>query len=110
MGIPFPAVTSRAVVLVLASLALCTELPASEIQKGEYLTRAADCIGCHTSNPSRPFAGGYRVPTPFGDVYSTNITPDPDTGIGRYSADEFVRAVQKGYQARRSRSLSRHAL
>ncbi|WP_210161352.1 c-type cytochrome [Mesorhizobium ciceri] len=95
-GIPFPAVTSRAVALVLASLALCTELRASEIQKGEYLTRAADCIGCHTSNPSRPFAGGYRVPTPFGDVYSTNITPDPDTGIGRYSADEFVRAVQKG--------------
>ncbi|MER9326829.1 cytochrome c [Mesorhizobium sp. M0587] len=53
-------------------------------------------MGCHTSNPSRPFAGGYRVPTPFGDVYSTNITPDLDTGIGRYSADEFVRAVQEG--------------
>ncbi|MCA0054681.1 MULTISPECIES: cytochrome c [unclassified Mesorhizobium] len=80
----------------MASLAPGTPLRANEIQKGEYLARAADCVGCHTSNPSRPFAGGYRVPTPFGDVYSTNITPDPDTGIGRYSADEFVRAVQKG--------------
>ncbi|TPN70637.1 cytochrome c, partial [Mesorhizobium sp. B1-1-5] len=80
----------------MASLAPGTPLRANEIQKGEYLARAADCVGCHTSNPSRPFAGGYRVPTPFGDVYSTNITPDLDTGIGRYSADEFVRAVQKG--------------
>lgn len=91
-----PGVTSQAVAVFLASLTLCTQLWANEIQKGEYLARAADCVGCHTSNPSRPFAGGYRVPTPFGDVYSTNITPDPDTGIGRYSADEFVRAVQKG--------------
>ncbi|WP_198019190.1 cytochrome c [Mesorhizobium sp. LNHC229A00] len=93
---PAPAVISRSIAALLASLALCTQPRADEIRKGEYLARAADCIGCHTSNPSRPFAGGYRVPTPFGDVYSTNITPDLDTGIGRYSADEFVRAVQKG--------------
>lgn len=93
---PVPAAISYAIASVLASLAFCTHLQASEIQKGEYLTRAADCIGCHTSNPSRPFAGGYRVPTPFGDVFSTNITPDLDTGIGRYSADEFIRAVQQG--------------
>ncbi|MGX8008958.1 c-type cytochrome [Mesorhizobium sp. ORM8.1] len=69
---------------------------ASDVGRGEYLARAADCIGCHTSEPSRPLAGGYRVPTPFGEIYSTNITPDPDTGIGLYSDDEFVRALTEG--------------
>jgi mono/diheme cytochrome c family protein len=96
IGVSVLRVISPAIAVVLTSLTLCTQLLANEIQKGEYLARAADCIGCHTSNPSRPFAGGYRVPTPFGDVYSTNITPDLDTGIGRYSVEEFVRAVQKG--------------
>ncbi|MER8752389.1 cytochrome c [Mesorhizobium sp. M1050] len=91
LGLVFQIITVASIVLVP-----CTQLRADEIQKGEYLARAADCVGCHTSNPSRPFAGGYRVPTPFGDVYSTNITPDLDTGIGRYSADEFVRAVREG--------------
>ncbi|MDX8449948.1 c-type cytochrome [Mesorhizobium captivum] len=92
----FAATIVRSIVAGLALLSLCIQLRANEIQKGEYLARAADCIGCHTSNPSRPFAGGYRVPTPFGDVYSSNITPDQDTGIGRYSEDEFLRAVREG--------------
>ncbi|WP_292320742.1 cytochrome c [Mesorhizobium sp.] len=92
----FAAIIARSIVAALALAAICIQLRANEIQKGEYLTRAADCVGCHTSNPSRRFAGGYRVPTPFGDVYSTNISPDQDTGIGRYSEDEFVRAVREG--------------
>ncbi|WP_292356145.1 cytochrome c [Mesorhizobium sp.] len=92
----FAATVLRLIAASLALLALCGELSANEILRGEYLARAADCVGCHTSNPSRLFAGGYRVPTPFGDVYSTNITPDHDTGIGRYSEDEFVRAVREG--------------
>lgn len=92
----FAASVLRPIAASLPLLALCGELSANEIQKGEYLARAADCVGCHTSNPSRLFAGGYRVPTPFGDVYSTNITPEHDTGIGGYSEDEFVRAVREG--------------
>ncbi|WP_188131568.1 cytochrome c [Mesorhizobium sp. NFR06] len=92
----FAAIIARSIVAALALAACCIQLAADEIQKGEYLARAADCVGCHTSNPSRLFAGGYPVPTPFGDVYSTNITPDQETGIGRYSEDEFVRAVREG--------------
>ncbi|WP_189502440.1 cytochrome c [Mesorhizobium sp. M00.F.Ca.ET.216.01.1.1] len=92
----FAATIVRSIMAGLALAAFCIQLGANEIQKGEYLARAADCVGCHTSNPSRPFAGGYRVPTPFGDVYSTNITPDQETGVGRYSEDEFVRAVREG--------------
>lgn len=82
--------------LLVLLLAGVPPLWASEIDRGEYLARAADCIGCHTSEPSRPLAGGYRVPTPFGEVYSTNISPDRDTGIGLYTDDEFVSAVQEG--------------
>ncbi|HMK85466.1 MAG TPA: cytochrome c [Steroidobacteraceae bacterium] len=65
--------------------------------RGEYLTRAADCIACHTLPGSgKPFAGGVAFKLPFGTIYSSNITPDPKYGIGAYSDDEFVRAVREG--------------
>ena len=51
-------------------------------QRGEYLTRAADCEACHTAKGGAPFAGGLAFKLPFGTLYSTNITPDKDTGIG----------------------------
>jgi cytochrome c553 len=64
--------------------------------RGRYLVSAGDCIACHTSIGGAPFAGGRGIDTPFGTVYSTNLTPDPQTGIGTWSADDFWRALHEG--------------
>jgi mono/diheme cytochrome c family protein len=69
---------------------------ASLVARGEYLARAADCLVCHTSEDGTPFAGGRAFVLPFGTLYSTNITPDPETGIGRYSDRDFLGVLQKG--------------
>jgi len=66
------------------------------VAKGEYLTKAADCAACHTTPGGEPFAGGRAFKLPFGTIYSTNITPDQATGIGRWSDLEFVRALHRG--------------
>jgi alcohol dehydrogenase (quinone), cytochrome c subunit len=63
---------------------------------GEYVARAGDCIACHSVPGGKAFAGGLRMGTPVGAIYSTNITPDPDTGIGNYSLQDFDRAVRSG--------------
>jgi mono/diheme cytochrome c family protein len=69
---------------------------ASVIERGEYLTRAADCVVCHTAKGGVAFAGGRAFVLPFGVMYSTNITPDVDTGIGNYTDANFLDAVHKG--------------
>jgi mono/diheme cytochrome c family protein len=69
---------------------------ASQVERGEYLTRAADCEVCHTAKDGTPFAGGLAFVLPFGTIYSTNITPDAETGIGSYSDANFLDAVHKG--------------
>lgn len=66
------------------------------IARGEYLARAGDCIACHTAPEGKVFAGGRAMPTPFGTLYTSNITPDRDTGIGRWSADDFYRTMHEG--------------
>jgi mono/diheme cytochrome c family protein len=66
------------------------------IARGEYLARAADCIACHTAPGGKPFAGGLPFKLPFGTLYSSNITADRDTGIGKWSDDDFVRALHEG--------------
>lgn len=66
------------------------------VARGEYLTRAADCVSCHTAPGGKPFAGGMAFPLPFGSLYSTNITPDKDTGIGAWSDEDFVKALHEG--------------
>jgi len=66
------------------------------IRQGEYLSRAGDCAACHTAPGGKPFAGGLAMPSPLGTIYSTNITPDKDTGIGGYSLEDFDRAVRAG--------------
>jgi mono/diheme cytochrome c family protein len=66
------------------------------IKRGAYLARMGDCAACHTADPSRPFAGGLPISTPFGKIYTPNITPDPDTGIGQWSDTDFVRAMHEG--------------
>jgi mono/diheme cytochrome c family protein len=71
-------------------------LHADPVTRGEYMTRMADCEACHTVNGGVPFAGGRPFKLPFGTIYTPNITPDRETGIGRWSDAEFVRAVHKG--------------
>ncbi|NLP60035.1 c-type cytochrome [Paraburkholderia sacchari] len=66
------------------------------VKRGEYLARMGDCAACHTADPSRPFAGGRAISTPFGKLYTPNITPDPDTGIGQWSDSDFMRAMHEG--------------
>ena len=66
------------------------------VERGEYLTKAADCMVCHTAPDGAAFAGGLAFPLPFGMLYSTNITADRDTGIGNYSDQDFLNAVQRG--------------
>ena len=70
---------------------------ASLLARGEYLTKAADCVACHTvAESGKPFAGGVPFKLPFGTIYSSNITADPEQGIGAWSDDDFVRAVREG--------------
>jgi mono/diheme cytochrome c family protein len=69
---------------------------ASPIERGQYLARAADCAACHTAEGGAPFAGGRAFVLPFGTLYSTNITPDKETGIGNYSDANFLDAIHKG--------------
>lgn len=66
--------------------------------RGGYLTRAAGCISCHTDKKAKgaTFAGGLALKTPFGIYYSPNITPDPETGIGNWTDDDFLRALKRG--------------
>lgn len=79
---------ARAVAPVTASAEL--------IERGAYLARAGNCIGCHTTRGGADYAGGRAIQTPFGTIHSTNITPDEATGIGGWSADDFWRALHNG--------------
>jgi mono/diheme cytochrome c family protein len=69
---------------------------ASPIERGKYLATAADCMVCHTTQGGKEYAGGLGFKLPFGTLYSTNITPDKETGIGNYSDKDFLNAVQRG--------------
>ena len=66
------------------------------VKRGEYLAKAADCMPCHTAPGGESYTGGLAFPLPFGTLYSTNITADKDTGIGNYSDQDFLNAVQRG--------------
>ena len=82
-----------------SSHTLTTTSPASattQVARGYYLARAGDCEFCHTKAGGQPFAGGRSVPTPFGKIYSVNITPDQQTGIGQWTEDDFYRAMHSG--------------
>ena len=69
---------------------------ASLVERGAYLARAADCMACHTKPGGKDFAGGLAFKLPFGTLYSTNITPDKETGIGNYSDADFLNAMHRG--------------
>ena len=99
-----------AAILVLAAVALAwpraEHIPSSSpqayapssanIERGAYLARAGDCIACHTARGGIAYAGGRALDTPFGRFYGPNLTPDADTGIGAWSADDFWNALHNG--------------
>ncbi len=66
------------------------------ISRGEYLARAGDCVACHTAPGGREFVGARAMPTPFGNIFTPNITPDDETGIGRWTSDDFYRMLHTG--------------
>jgi len=66
------------------------------IARGAYLARAGNCIGCHTARGGAAYAGGRAIPTPFGSVFASNLTPDAATGLGSWNADEFWAALHNG--------------
>ena len=66
------------------------------IERGRYLAVAGDCNACHTAPGGQPFAGGRDLATPFGTIYTANLTPDGTTGIGRWTADDFYHAMHEG--------------
>jgi mono/diheme cytochrome c family protein len=82
-----------------AGLCQAADAPAqtsAAIKRGEYLAIAADCGACHTAPRGKPFAGGLSIATPLGTIYSTNITPSADFGVGHYTEQEFSRALRRG--------------
>ncbi len=103
-----------AVALLLATVALSSDLfalvlanrnpdleqasipvtdPAAQIKQGEYLARVGNCMSCHTARGSEKYAGGRAVPTPFGNIYTSNLTPDTETGIGKWNNGDFWQAM-----------------
>lgn len=80
-----------------ASAQLTQQITPELVGKGDYLARAGDCVACHTSHEGgKAFAGGFGIESPIGTIYSTNITPDQATGIGRWTYGEFERAMRRG--------------
>jgi mono/diheme cytochrome c family protein len=69
---------------------------AETLHRGAQLAAVGDCMVCHTAQGGKPFAGGLPIRTPFGTIFTTNITPDPDTGIGRWPLEAFSRAMREG--------------
>ncbi len=78
------------------ALAAAADTGAATAERGRYLAVAGNCVSCHTRADGQSFAGGRAFVTPFGTMYSTNITPDTDTGIGRWSEQDFARALREG--------------
>lgn len=78
---------------------------AAQVERGRYLATLGNCGACHTARGGAPFAGGRPIDTPFGVVYGSNLTPDPEHGLGRWSADHFWRAMHHG-RSRDGRLLS----
>ena len=99
-----------AVVVVAGAAWFATRVPASPfdaapsadtssavlIQRGAYVARLGDCVACHSVPDKAPFSGGLKMATPLGSIFTTNITPDKDTGIGQYSLADFDRALRHG--------------
>ena len=106
LGLPLLALALAALVLALDAEPALQPGPAplapndpALIERGRVLALAGNCAGCHSTPGGAPYAGGPALRTPFGAVYAGNLTPDASTGLGRWSAEEFWRALQHGRSA-----------
>jgi len=95
--------SSMILAVQLAAVAVSAITPArageqsfEQVERGKALVDAGDCVACHTQDQNKPFAGGRPIKTPFGTLYSPNITPDRETGIGAWSDEDFYRAMHEG--------------
>ncbi len=91
----------RAALLVALGLLAAIRSQAADqdyvnVERGRTLATQADCMPCHSQQGGKPWAGGRAVETPFGNIISANITPDPETGIGNWTDQQFVDALTKG--------------
>jgi mono/diheme cytochrome c family protein len=95
-----PALWRQTFAAVLALMPLTPAIPAAgdedAVTRGEYLVRAGGCFSCHTATGGQKLAGGRALATPFGTFYTPNITSDQETGIGRWTDAQFLRALREG--------------
>ena len=96
MRIALRATWHNYLLLYLSAFVFGTTVNAADADHGEYLTNASGCVACHTAEEGQPMAGGRPLESPFGTFYTPNITPDNETGIGGWTDDEFVSALQDG--------------
>lgn len=91
----------RALWIAVAAFAACAsaEEPSAAAERGRYVATAANCVSCHTREGGAAYAGGRAIPTPLGTIHSTNITPDRETGIGSWGAEDLKRALREGVAA-----------
>jgi mono/diheme cytochrome c family protein len=84
--------------LLLLALTFAASAQQGDAKRGLYISKAAGCVGCHTEEKkdAQPYAGGRALKTPFGTFFGPNITPHPQSGIGRWSEQDFVRAIRQG--------------
>jgi mono/diheme cytochrome c family protein len=89
---------SPAIAGLVLFLAVGSGFAQGDAKRGEYLSKAGGCLGCHTEEKEKatPYAGGRALKTPFGTFYGPNITPHPQAGIGRWSEADFIRALREG--------------
>ena len=95
-----PALAAAAALLIAGSVvgraARAAESDPDLIKRGEYLSRAGDCVACHTAPGGKPFAGNLGLEMPIGTIYTPNLTPDKATGIGNWTDDQFYKAMHEG--------------
>jgi mono/diheme cytochrome c family protein len=85
-----------ALILAMAAAGAGTGVSADPLERGRYLFQASLCSACHTAEGGEALAGGRPIESPFGTFYTSNITPDPEHGIGAWSDEDFVRALSDG--------------
>ena len=83
---------------------------AAQLRLGQYLVRVGDCASCHTRDGGAFLSGGFALNTPFGKIYSTNLTSDPETGIGAFTPRDLLRRVARRHRLGRAAALSGDAL
>ena len=91
-------ILSRTLMVLLLAAGAMPAGAQGDAKRGEYLSKAGGCLGCHTEakQGAAPYAGGRELKTPFGTFYGPNITPHPQAGIGRWSEADFIRAMRHG--------------